>query len=170
MALDYDRAVTSLHGKEAAQGFDDAGHSLPGEMLPAELAYHGIGFKLGPVLVAQPNAVVARGQTLSLPAGPFRRVYLLAASAQGDQRATFRVGDQATDLTIQQWSVMSANGIIVSGRFARNPWWMAVAEADGAVAPVARVMAQEIWAAVLVAAAKYRKGRRRSTRDWRQVI
>ena len=104
VTLDYDRAVTSSHGKETAQGFDDAGRSLPGEMLPAELAYHGIGFRLGPVLEAQPNAVVARGQTLSLPAGQFSRVYVLAASAQGDQRATFRVGDEAMELTIQDWS------------------------------------------------------------------
>jgi alpha-mannosidase len=30
-------------------------------------------------------------------------VYLLAASADGDQKATFRVGDQPTELTIESW-------------------------------------------------------------------
>jgi alpha-mannosidase len=47
--------------------------------------------------------VVARGQTISLPAAKFNRIYVLAASADGDQKATFRVGDKLIDLTIQDW-------------------------------------------------------------------
>jgi alpha-mannosidase len=39
-----------------------------------------------------------------MPNGGFRRLYLLAASADGDQKATFRVGSDAFDLTIQDWS------------------------------------------------------------------
>ena len=33
-----------------------------------------------------------------------RRVYLLAAAANGDQKASFRVGSQTADLTIQEWT------------------------------------------------------------------
>jgi alpha-mannosidase len=47
--------------------------------------------------------VVAKGQTIHLPAGKFNRVYVLAASADGDQTATFRVGEKAVDATIQDW-------------------------------------------------------------------
>ena len=47
--------------------------------------------------------MVARGQALPLPPGKFNRVYLLAASAGGDQQATFRIGEQPVELTIQDW-------------------------------------------------------------------
>ena len=50
-----------------------------------------------------PNAVVARGQTIALPAGRFNRVYLLAASANGDQRATFEIAGRKVELNIQDW-------------------------------------------------------------------
>jgi alpha-mannosidase len=102
--LTYDRSVSSLHGEEPLIGFDDIGNALPGEMLPAELAYDGIHFKLGPTKRGDLNAVTPHGQTIQLPDGQFNRVYLLAASAQGDQRATFRIGDQPVQLTIQDWS------------------------------------------------------------------
>jgi len=47
---------------------------------------------------------VPRGQTIALPAGKFNRVYLLAAAANGDQKGTFRFGDQPVELTIQEWT------------------------------------------------------------------
>jgi alpha-mannosidase len=110
--LRYDRSVSSLHGKESRIGFDDVGNALPGELLPRELFYNGIRFVLGPVEQGRPNAVETRGQTIELPRGAFNRVYLLAASAQQgaeqlggypDQPALFKVGDQSTRLTIQNW-------------------------------------------------------------------
>ncbi len=39
---------------------------------------------------------------MQLPEGGATRLYLLAA-ADGDQRASFQVGDRAVDLTIQDW-------------------------------------------------------------------
>ena len=100
--LSCDRSVASRDNAKAAPGFDAAGRSLPAEMLPAEIPYAGIRFRLAPA--DGPNAVVARGQTVSLPAGPFTRLYVLAASADGDQKATFRVGDKPVALTIQDWT------------------------------------------------------------------
>ena len=52
---------------------------------------------------ASPNAVVAKGQTIDLPAGHYNRVYVLAASAEGDQKATFEVGGTGVDLNIEDW-------------------------------------------------------------------
>ena len=49
------------------------------------------------------NAVVPHGQTIELPAGRYNRVYLLAASAHGDQKAEFRIGNKTTVLGIQDW-------------------------------------------------------------------
>jgi alpha-mannosidase len=101
--LPYDCSVTTLTGERTTSGFDNAGGSLPAEMLPQDIAYNGIHFLLAPALAGKPNAVSAHGQSISLPSGKFQRLYLLAAAAGGDQKATFRVGDAARELTIQDW-------------------------------------------------------------------
>jgi alpha-mannosidase len=101
VTLPYDLSVASQDRTKSVGGFDAAGRALAAEMLPDEIPYSGIRFKLGPA--DKPNAVVARGQTISLPAGRFTRLYLLAASADGDQKATFRIGNQPVELTIQDW-------------------------------------------------------------------
>jgi len=103
VTLPYDRAVATGDGAQSTGGFDEAGQALPAEMLPTTVAYDGIRFDLAPAAADRPNAVVAHGQTIPLPAGRFTRLYLLAASADGDQHATFRVGDTPVDLTVQDW-------------------------------------------------------------------
>jgi alpha-mannosidase len=100
--LKYDLATASEDGIPSKRGFDAAGQSLPAEMLPTTLPYGGISFHLGPVWTDHPNALVARSQTIPLPSGKFNRVYILAA-ADGDQVATFRLGDKSADLNIQDW-------------------------------------------------------------------
>jgi alpha-mannosidase len=62
-----------------------------------------VQFQLGPAKTGTANAVTAKGQTINLPAGKYNRVYVLAA-ADGDQRATFKVGDRAADLNVQNWT------------------------------------------------------------------
>jgi alpha-mannosidase len=95
VALKYDLAVATTDGAKSSAAF-----SLPAEMLPANINYDGVQFKLAASDKA--NAVVAKGQSISLP-GKFNRVYILAASADGDQSATFRIGDHAFDLNIEDW-------------------------------------------------------------------
>jgi alpha-mannosidase len=51
----------------------------------------------------KPNAVIAKGQTINLPAGGVNRLYILAASSAGDEKAAFQVGGRTFDLTIQDW-------------------------------------------------------------------
>jgi alpha-mannosidase len=101
VSLAYDRSVAGRDKTRMKGGFDFSGRSLPAEMLPAEIAYAGVRFRLAPA--SRPNAVTARGQTISLPAGSFTRLYILAASAEGDQKAPFRIGRDSSDLTIQDW-------------------------------------------------------------------
>jgi alpha-mannosidase len=103
--MPYDLRAANAHVREfgglnGIGGFDGEGRSLPSEMLPAEIAFAGVHFKLS---ARASNALVARGQTLRLPAGNFRRLYVLAASVGGDRRATFRVGDRTSDVSVQDW-------------------------------------------------------------------
>ena len=63
----------------------------------------GVRFRLAPAQEGKPNAVVSRGQTIALPSGRFNRLYVLAASADGDQKASFRVGGTPVDTIVQDW-------------------------------------------------------------------
>ena len=102
VTLPFDRAVASHDGTASVGGFDSAGRAIPAEMLPTKIPYAGITFSLPQAREGVPNAVTARGQTIKLPAG-YTRAYLLAASADGDQHVSMKVGDKTTDLTIQDW-------------------------------------------------------------------
>jgi len=103
VVLPYDISVTSADGTKSSPGFDAEGRALPAEMLPRGLEYDGIRFQFGLTANGTPNALIAKGQTVQLPAGRFNRLYIVAASADGDQTATFRAGDKAFDQLIQNW-------------------------------------------------------------------
>lgn len=98
IALTSDRTVVTRDGGKSAPGFDDHGRNLPAELLPPSIAYGQIAFQ------TNGGAVVAHGQQIALPRGNFTRLYLLAASAEGDQKATFLVDEKAANLTIEDWS------------------------------------------------------------------
>ncbi len=100
VTLTYDAATASKSGEHADSGFDGKGNAIPAEMLPTQIDFNGIQFKLAK---AGPNAMTARGQTVNLPEGRFNRVYILAASSDGDQKATFDIAGKPADLTIQDW-------------------------------------------------------------------
>jgi alpha-mannosidase len=112
VTLDYDISVASRLGRPADGSFDwnpnnqgvSQGRALPAEMLPRELVFNGVRFNLAPTGDAKANAVVPRGQTIALPSGKYNRLYLLAAAANGDQKATLSVGDKSVELTIQEWT------------------------------------------------------------------
>ena len=67
--------------------------ALPAGKLPATLTWGAVRFQLAP-------ALAARGQSIELPPGHISRAYVLAA-ADGDQTATFRIGEKSVDLTVQ---------------------------------------------------------------------
>jgi alpha-mannosidase len=104
--LRYDHAVASNDDTKTEDGgIDGKGNAMPAEMLPSEIDYGPVKFKLAAAKTSEPNAVTAKGQTLTLPAGPFNRIYLLAAaSSSDDQKALFRVGNRSTELNIQSWT------------------------------------------------------------------
>lgn len=103
VTIHYDLATASSDGSHTEGGFDGKGDAYPAEMLPSELTFNDVRFQLAAAKTGAPNAMVAKGQTVRLPAGHFDRLYLLAASADGDQNATFEVGSKRVDLTIEDW-------------------------------------------------------------------
>ncbi len=102
--LPYDRSIASRDGRPADGSFDGQGRAFPAELLPNKIDFAGIRFRLAPAGSGKLNAVVSRGQTILLPPGKFTRVYVLAAAVNGDQKVTFRIGDQAEELIIQDWT------------------------------------------------------------------
>jgi alpha-mannosidase len=103
VALPAERLVATSDGTKSAPGFDDSGRSLPAEMLPGDLSYAGVHFTIGK------SALVPRGQTIALPPG--RRLYILAASAEGEQTVT--LGGHS--MILQPWA-----GFI--GQWNRRTW------------------------------------------------
>jgi alpha-mannosidase len=103
VTLHYDLAAASNDGTKSDSGFDGKGNALPAEMLRAQITFNDVQFQLAPAKTGSPNAVVAKGQTIDLPAGHFNRLYVLAASAEGDQKATFKVADTRVDLDVENW-------------------------------------------------------------------
>ena len=67
----------------------ESGYSYAAELLPEKLTVDGIAFQLGDKDAA--NGLACEGDTLQVPAG-YNRLYLLAASSEGDREATFGVG------------------------------------------------------------------------------
>jgi alpha-mannosidase len=123
VTLNYDISVASHDGRPTEGAFDwlpngpsqAQGKALPAEMLPSDIAYAGVHFKLAPAGTGKPDAVTATGQTIKLPEGKFNRVYILAASYGGgrgggqegmnpDVDAAFKVGDKDVNLSIQNWT------------------------------------------------------------------
>jgi len=103
--MDYSLVTaTNDDTKTPGEGMDGKGNALPAEMLPSQIDYNGVRFKLASAATGVPNAVVASGQQLHLPKGQFNRVYILAASSDGDQPADFRVGDRDAKVVVQAWN------------------------------------------------------------------
>ncbi len=103
VSLQYDLATATTHGTASTAGFDGKGDALPAEMLPDQINFDSIQFRLASAKSGEPNAIAAKGQSIDLPAGHWNRVYLLAAADGGDQKAAFRIGEKSVDLNVEDW-------------------------------------------------------------------
>ena len=103
VSLHYDLATATSAGTVDKTGFDEKGDALPAEMLPAQILFNGVAFKLGPAVTGASNAIVTKGQRIALPQGKFNRVYILAAAEDGDQKAVFEAGKNKKELDIEDW-------------------------------------------------------------------
>ncbi len=75
--------------------FDDAGHSLPSEVIPDEFVRDGVTFRTGPRKQGAANLMRCEGQLLELPKTDLRHLHLLVCAigekrdvALGDRRVT----------------------------------------------------------------------------------
>lgn len=103
VALDFNADVISSDKEKKNGAFDDQGRTIPAEMLPVAVVSESINFEIGPKSGNAQNAVVCKGQTVSLPGGNYNRLYLLAAAAK-DTSGKFVVGGKTVDLSIQSWT------------------------------------------------------------------
>ncbi|MCX6538499.1 MAG: glycosyl hydrolase-related protein [Acidobacteria bacterium] len=87
--------------------FDGKKQTLAAELLPRELELDGVRFRFGSVQNGAANVLVPNGQRLTLPRGPYNRLYVLAASVDGDLPATFTIGRASAStpvrITIRDW-------------------------------------------------------------------
>jgi alpha-mannosidase len=137
--LNYDLSAASNDDTKTVGGFDSKGDALPAEMLPDHIHFNGVEFELAHAATGIADAVVARGQTIRLPRGDFNRVVLLAASADGDQKATFEAAGKAHDLTIENWG-----GFI--GQWDTRIWKPEPAEVQVGPDPTHMVALRKDWA------------------------
>jgi alpha-mannosidase len=71
-------------------------------MLPNTIDFDGVRFHIA--ASSKNDAVIARGQSINLPAGDFNRVYVLAAAMGGDQPTSIGVDGTSTSINIPEWT------------------------------------------------------------------
>ncbi len=112
VALPYTKRVTTCNDCRSSFDFAD-GISIPVELYSETVTSGGIRFNLAPA--TENNAVVCAGQTLEIPAGT-DKLYLLAASANGDKTVTVQVDGKPVELGVQDYKenvgswIMMVNG------------------------------------------------------------
>jgi alpha-mannosidase len=104
---DVDRTAGTL------SDFDGKGHTIPSELWPEEINSDGVLFKLGPKTYS-PNAlakdaVICQNDTIVLPEGNFKRIYILAAATE-DTRGDFKVDGKTFNLGVQNYSGFIGQG------------------------------------------------------------
>ncbi len=99
VALPYDKRVTTCNCDRTAGEFAD-GISIPTELYNETVVSGGVKFHLAPA--NENNAVVSAGQQIDVPAG-CDRLYLLAASANGDKTVKFLVDGKPVEIGVQDY-------------------------------------------------------------------
>ncbi len=97
--LPYNKRVTTWNCDRTAGEFAD-GISIPAELYEESLTSGGISFCLAPA--NENNAVVCSGQTIDIPES-CNRLYLLAASVNGDRTVRFLADGKPVDISIQDY-------------------------------------------------------------------
>lgn len=100
IALEFDQDVMSWDENRV-----DAGRGLnyPAELIPDEIVSEGIVFKIGNKEDEKMNALAANGQTIKLPEGNYKKVYILAA-AMRETEGEFTVGESKQNIKFAPWN------------------------------------------------------------------
>lgn len=101
--LPYNLDAVSPDNAPTDGDFDGQGHTYAAEQFPTQLTSEGVEFTLGQDTDRKNNAVICRGQKITLPDGEYDRVYLLAAAINGDQAGNLQIGDVSHEIVVQDW-------------------------------------------------------------------
>ncbi|MEK6701381.1 MAG: glycoside hydrolase family 38 C-terminal domain-containing protein [Planctomycetota bacterium] len=104
--LAFDTDVASTRAKRGDGAMDAKGSGFPAEQFPATIVAEDATFTLGSAADGKKNAVACRGQEITLPSGEFDRLYLLAASSDGDVNTSVEVDGKKVDARFRDWSGM----------------------------------------------------------------
>lgn len=103
---------------------DGKGNSYAAELVPEEIASEGVVFRVSND-VERKNVVKCDGQRIALPQGNYGRVYLLAASLDGDRDAEFAVDGKSFRCPVPcysgffgQWGHDGGEGFVKNGDLA----------------------------------------------------
>jgi alpha-mannosidase len=102
LPLDYNIKTSSYNAFRRDANFDGKGNSYASELLPDEISFKGINFKLAAGDV--PNGLKCKQNTINLPKGNFTKLYLLAASTQGDNKVEFLIDGKAQEAVIPDYT------------------------------------------------------------------
>lgn len=102
LPLNYDRKCTSFN-EFRREGNFESGYSYAAELLPDEMTVNAVPFRFGEKDAA--NGLTCKGDTLMLPEGAaYNRLYLLAASTEGDAEGVFSAGNARQAVTVPYYS------------------------------------------------------------------
>ena len=101
--LNYDKKCFSWNAFSGDADFSD-GYAYAAELVPAQLTFKGVPFKLENKALF--NGKVCKGDTITIPAGYYDRLYILAAAANEDTPAegTFRAGKSTTVVNVPSYT------------------------------------------------------------------
>ena len=105
LPLAFNTVASSKDGvKPSDGGFDGKGNTYPAEMMGPSITYNGVSFNLRQAADGAPSGLSADGQAIQLPDGGYDRVYVLAASRDGDRNVDFSIGGKPVPVTVQAWN------------------------------------------------------------------
>lgn len=83
--------------------FDGNGDTFPGDLMPSSLKSGGVQFKLASTEPGRKNFLVPNGQTISLPEGKNRKLYILASALTDGHTAKVAFGNKVSEFGVQKW-------------------------------------------------------------------
>jgi alpha-mannosidase len=103
--------------------FDGHGNSLAGDLLPDTVVYLGAPFVFGQQTTGALNVVRCEGQTINLPSGSFRKLYLVATAVDGAAQATCSVDRHEFEVSLPYYAdpVGQWNSRLVGGSLVETP-------------------------------------------------
>lgn len=103
LPLEYNLDAYSPNSKKMDGSINALGDCYPAELVPGTVKFAGVTYNMGPSANGYKNAVQCKGQTLTLNGG-YNKLYILAASSNGDKDAVFKVDNKSVTLNIGDYA------------------------------------------------------------------